>query len=122
MPNKAFTLSRKVDERKPLIAGIATTEAATPMMSRTHGQPASPTTLGRALQVDPIQPILIAPGTKRLNLKCDEPLSNFGFNFNLRRYTWARSSPTWRTAWRGSGGGLHSFTLELNLSNSRTHS
>ena len=29
------------------IAGIATTEAATPMMSRTHGQPASPTTLGK---------------------------------------------------------------------------
>jgi adenylosuccinate lyase len=26
---------------------MAETEAATPMMSRTHGQPASPTTLGK---------------------------------------------------------------------------
>ena len=27
-----------------------------------------------------------APRTKRLKLKYDEPLSNFAFNFNLRRY------------------------------------
>jgi hypothetical protein len=30
--------------------------------------------------------VLKAPGTKRLKLKCDEPLSNFAFKFNLRRY------------------------------------
>ena len=30
--------------------------------------------------------MLKAPGTKRLKLKCDSPLSNFAFNFNLRRY------------------------------------
>ena len=30
---------------------------------------------------------LKAPGAKRLKLKYDEPLSNFAFNFNLRRYT-----------------------------------
>jgi hypothetical protein len=38
---------------------------------------------------------LKAPGTKRFNLKYDEPLSNFGFKFNLRRYTkvWARGGP-----------------------------
>jgi len=40
-----------------------------------------------AVQVDPIKPTLKAPGTKRLKLKHDEPLSNFAFKFNLRRYT-----------------------------------
>ena len=30
-----------------------------------------------------------APRTKRLKLECDELLSNFAFNFNLRRYTQA---------------------------------
>jgi len=39
------------------------------------------------VQVDPIKPTLKAPGTKRLTQKCDESLSNFAFNFNLRRYT-----------------------------------
>jgi len=29
---------------------------------------------------------LKAPVTKRLKLKCEEPLLNFAFNFNLRRY------------------------------------
>ena len=29
-----------------------------------------------------------APVTERLKLKCDEPLLNFAFNFNLRRYDW----------------------------------
>ena len=38
------------------------------------------------MQVDPIKPTLKAPGTERLKLKCDEPLSNFAFKFNLRRY------------------------------------
>jgi hypothetical protein len=37
------------------------------------------------VQVDPIKPKLIPPGTKRLNIQSDEPLSNFAFNFNLRR-------------------------------------
>jgi len=41
---------------------------------------------GEAVQVDPIKPTLKAPGTKRLKLKYDEPLSNFAFNFNLRHY------------------------------------
>jgi hypothetical protein len=41
-------------------------------------------TVGR--QVDPIKPTLKAPGTKRLNLLYDKPLSNFAFKFNLRRY------------------------------------
>jgi hypothetical protein len=34
----------------------------------------------------PINFILKAPGTERLKLKCDYPLSNFAFKFNLRRY------------------------------------
>jgi hypothetical protein len=31
--------------------------------------------------------VLKPPGTKGLNAKHDKLLSNFGFNFNLRRYT-----------------------------------
>ena len=39
------------------------------------------------MQVVPIKPKLKPPGIKRLKLKSDEPLSVFGFKFNLRRYT-----------------------------------
>jgi hypothetical protein len=39
------------------------------------------------VQVDPIKPQLKLPGTKRLKLKCEEPLSNSVFKFKLRRYT-----------------------------------
>ena len=42
---------------------------------------------GRAVQVNPIKPMLKAPGTKRLKLTYDEPLSSFAFKFNLCRYT-----------------------------------
>jgi hypothetical protein len=42
---------------------------------------------GRPVQVDPIKPTLTAPGSKRLKLKHDEPLSSSAFKFNLRRYT-----------------------------------
>ena len=38
------------------------------------------------MQVDPIKPMLKAPGPECLNLKCDETLSKFAFNFKLRRY------------------------------------
>ena len=38
------------------------------------------------MQVDPIKPTLKAPGINRLKLNHDDPLSNFGFKFNLRRY------------------------------------
>ena len=38
------------------------------------------------MRIDPIEPTLKAPGTKRLKLKCDKLLSSLGFNFNLRRY------------------------------------
>jgi len=43
--------------------------------------------LGRAVQVDPIKPMLIGPGTKRLKLEHRCLLSSFAFNFNLRRYS-----------------------------------
>jgi hypothetical protein len=39
------------------------------------------------VQIDPLKPVLKAFGTKRLKLQHDEPVSNFAFNFNLRRYT-----------------------------------
>jgi len=38
------------------------------------------------VQVDPITPPLKAPETMRLKLTYGELLSNFAFNFNLRRY------------------------------------
>ena len=46
---------------------------------------------GRAVQIDPIKPTLKVPGTERLKLKYDKPLSSllqvFASNFKLRRYT-----------------------------------
>jgi hypothetical protein len=47
--------------------------------------------LGRAVQVAPIKPTLKLPGTKRLKPICVDPLSNFAFKFNLRRYTSGRT-------------------------------
>ena len=40
---------------------------------------------GRAVQVEPVEPMLKASGTRRLKLKHDEPLSIFAFKINLRR-------------------------------------
>ena len=42
---------------------------------------------GRVVQVDPIKPMLKAPGTETLKLKYGELPSKFAFDFNLRRYT-----------------------------------
>ena len=42
---------------------------------------------GRAVQGDPIKPKLKAAGTKRLKLEYDILFSNFGFKFNVRRYS-----------------------------------
>jgi len=38
------------------------------------------------VQVDPIKPVLTAPGSILLKLRCDGPLSNFAFDLNVRRY------------------------------------
>jgi len=55
--------------------------------------------LGGAVHVEPMKPMLKAPGIKRLKLKYDWPLSKIAFNFNLRRYTSTprRCSSWWRT-------------------------
>jgi len=71
---------------------------------------------GRAVQVDSIKPVLKAPVTKRLILAYDEPLSNFAFKFNMRRYNMApklheylakrdRRDKTRGLAGGGGGGG-----------------
>jgi len=41
---------------------------------------------GRAVQVDPMKPMVKPPGTERLKLKCDILLSTSAFKSNLRRY------------------------------------
>jgi len=46
---------------------------------------------GQAVQADPIKLKMNPPGTERLKLKYDDPLSNFAFRFNLRRYNTAVS-------------------------------
>ena len=54
---------------------------------------------GRAVQVDAMGPMLKPSGTARLKPNHDKLLSNFAFNFNLRRYRTARAPPTpgsWR--------------------------
>ena len=38
------------------------------------------------MQVDPIKPMLKAPGSKRLKLECDQLPSSFAFKLNLRHY------------------------------------
>ena len=94
------------------------------------------------MQVDPIKYTFKAPGTTHLNLKYDNPLSNFAFNSNARRYTEALDlishmlvySPALRytgleacchvyfdelrdpAARLPNGRGLHSSTFQLNLS------
>ena len=47
---------------------------------------------GKAVQVDPMNPILKGPGVKRLKVKSDQLLSEFAFNFSFRRYIKGRYS------------------------------
>ena len=88
-----------MDECKPLVSSV---------------QPVPPCHHGRAVQVDPIKPTLKSPGAKRLKLICDDPLSNFAFNFNLRRYNTVLDcfSRKWRLA---GAWGFHSSTSQLNV-------
>ena len=69
-----------MDECKPLPVGQRVINAAV-----MH--------LGRAVQINPIKPMLKAPETKRLTLKHDEQLSDVAFNFKLRRYASPRPAP-----------------------------
>ena len=77
------------------------------------------------MQIDPVKPTLKAPGTLRLKHKHVKLLSNFAFEFNLRRYSVVYNgtkSPMYphTTAYDVdaaiSGRGLHSFTFQLILS------
>jgi len=77
---KVLKLSRRVNECKPLASGSRGPGVLPLSVRRQRAQ-------GRAVQVDPIKPALKAPGTERLKLKYDVPLSSFAFKFNLRRYT-----------------------------------
>ena len=54
--------------------------------ARDDGRRAARRHRGRAVQIVPMKPMLIAPGTKRSKLLCDEPPSSFAFVFNLHRY------------------------------------
>jgi len=54
-----------------------------------------------------MKPRLKAPGTKRLTLKCFEPVSSFAFKFSLRRYTWVKVDLKWKAKCRGTYLGMH---------------
>jgi hypothetical protein len=76
-----------VDECKPLVSGHGGGHRQAARQPGGQAPDGVPQARGRAAQVDPIKPTLKAPGTKRLKLKYDEPLSKFAFKFNLRRYS-----------------------------------
>ena len=69
-----------MDECKPLVRG----DGAAPdcVLVRARGN----VRRGKAVQVAPIKSTLEAPGSKPVKVQCDEPLSNFAVNSNLRRY------------------------------------
>jgi len=66
-------------------------------------------------QVHPIKPVLKAPGTILVKLRCDGPLSNVAFNFNLRRQTSAAVEQL--TGWKQAFGDGMVGRCRLNLSN-----
>ena len=78
---KRLMLSCEVNECKPLLRGR-------PAPRQRGRQPRAPPVRhhGRAVQAEPMKPVLKTPRAQHLKLKYDEPLSNFGFNSNLRRY------------------------------------
>ena len=63
---------------------------------------------GEAALVDPMKPVLKAPGPKRLKPNYDNLLSNVAFKFNLRRYIMIQSDLThgWGLdlTWQGGAG------------------
>jgi len=73
-----------VDECKPLLRGRG--RLVRPPGNGAHPAPEAGDQ-GEAVQVNPMKPKLKTPGSERLKLKCDHPLSRFAFKFNLRRYT-----------------------------------
>ena len=112
-----------MDECKPLLRGDGHTGDGVPGRRRHavgagHGH-------GKAVQVDPIKPTLKAPGTKRLKLKFDKPLSSFAFTFNLRRYNMVGNAYTLAYApnsvesWKGQKLLTKVGRCRLTLSNPR---
>jgi len=68
---------------------------------------------GRVVQVDPIKPKLKLLETRRLKLNYDEPLSNVGFRFNLRRYSMGALSMG--KVWSGRNCSHHVIRCYLTL-------
>ena len=66
--------------------------ASTVHLTLVDGEGAGVHVPGRAAQVEPLKSMLKAPGAKRLKLKHDKLLSNFGFDFNLHRYNLVRTA------------------------------
>ena len=64
------------------------------------------------MQVDPIKPKLKPPGSKRLKLKCDVPLPNVAFKFNLRRY---HVGHVRLRAWSVAGGAVGPVNVRVAL-------
>ena len=90
-----------------------------------RGRPPRARAQGRAAQADPIKPVLKAPGSLLLKLRCDGPLSNVAFNFNLRRCTkegeadpGLRSGFSFANAAAGGGGGRASPVPRLSFQRS----
>ena len=69
------------------------------------------------MQVHPIKPTLKPPGTYRLKLDYDEPLSSFAFNFNLRHSS--QVAPQNMYDEKNTGRGLHSFSFLVHISAQR---
>jgi len=74
-----------VHECKSLVAGLPGVYTSRGLRPRQRPR-------GRAVPVDPLKPKLKAPGSKRWKLQCDQLLSSFAFNCNMRRYS-VSSSP-----------------------------
>jgi hypothetical protein len=69
--------------------------------------------------VDPVKLTLKAPGSKRLKLIYDGPLSYSAFKFKLRRYIMAiyeLQQAGYTNLYHLEGRGLHSSTFRLNVS------
>ena len=76
-------LSCKGNECQPLVTAPAAAPLRDPVALHFAFQAAK---VGRC-RLTLLKPKLKPPGTKRLKLEYDGLLSNFGFKFNLRRYT-----------------------------------
>jgi len=64
-----------------------------------------------------MKPMLKALASVLLKRRCDGPLSNFAFYFNLRRYTLGPVGGAGAAAaGKVRGRGLHSSTFRLNVS------